>query len=106
MIWLPRRPSGLIEPLERTLGGGGGGLGLVFAVMLAAIGVVPRPAAAASTYYVAPTGSDGASGVMAAPFATIAHAQAVAAPGDTVYFRGGTHVYTSGTPRAAAVPPP
>ncbi|WP_240982139.1 right-handed parallel beta-helix repeat-containing protein [Streptomyces sp. S3(2020)] len=51
-------------------------------------------AAAATDYYVAPGGDDGAAGTQAAPWATIAHAQAVAQPGDTVYFRGGTYRYT------------
>lgn len=51
-------------------------------------------AAAPHTYYVAPGGSDSAAGTQAAPWATFAHAQAVAQPGDTVYFRGGTYTYT------------
>ncbi|MFG2471819.1 right-handed parallel beta-helix repeat-containing protein [Streptomyces canus] len=50
--------------------------------------------AAAATYYVAPGGNDSAVGTQSAPWATIAHAQAVAQPGDTVYFRGGTYRYT------------
>ncbi|MFE9449724.1 right-handed parallel beta-helix repeat-containing protein [Streptomyces sp. NPDC006739] len=45
-------------------------------------------------YYVAPTGSDGAAGTEAAPWASIAHAQSVAQAGDTVYVRGGTYSYT------------
>jgi hypothetical protein len=55
------------------------------------------PAGAATAYYVSPTGSDSAAGTLAAPWATIAHAQSVAAAGDTVYFRGGTYAYTKGT---------
>jgi len=51
-------------------------------------------AAAAAAYYVAPGGNDSAAGTQSAPWATIAHAQAVAQPGDTVYFRGGTYRYT------------
>jgi hypothetical protein len=51
-------------------------------------------AAAARTFYVAPGGSDSAAGTQAAPWASIAHAQSVAQPGDTVYFRGGTYSYT------------
>jgi hypothetical protein len=51
----------------------------------------------AATYYVAPNGSDTAAGSQAAPFASWAHAQSVAAPGDTVYFRGGTYLYTDAT---------
>ncbi|MGO9833300.1 MAG: right-handed parallel beta-helix repeat-containing protein [Polyangiaceae bacterium] len=53
--------------------------------------------ARAATYYVAPTGSDSAAGSEAAPFASWAHAQTAAVPGDTVYFRGGTYKYTDAT---------
>src|SRR5262245_19906877 len=53
--------------------------------------------AKAATYYVAPGGSDSAAGSQAAPLATIARAQAVAAAGDTVYFRAGTYGYSAGT---------
>jgi hypothetical protein len=53
--------------------------------------------ARAATYYVAPSGSDTAAGSEAAPWATMAHAQSVAAAGDTVYFRAGTYSYTAGT---------
>jgi hypothetical protein len=52
--------------------------------------------AAAATYYVAPNGDDSAAGTLAAPWKSIARAQAAAVPGDTVYFRGGAYVYTSG----------
>ena len=51
-------------------------------------------AATARVYYVAPGGSDSATGTQAAPWASFAHAQAVVQPGDTVYFRGGTYAYT------------
>ncbi|MFL5997225.1 MAG: right-handed parallel beta-helix repeat-containing protein [Streptomyces sp.] len=51
-------------------------------------------ASSAAAYYVSPNGSDSAAGTQAAPWASIAHAQAVAQPGDTVYFRGGTYRYT------------
>jgi hypothetical protein len=53
--------------------------------------------AKAATYYVAPTGTDAAAGTEAAPFASWARAQRAAAPGDTVYFRGGTYKYTDAT---------
>ena len=59
--------------------------------------LAPRGAQAASTYYVAPGGSDSAAGSQAAPWATIAHAQSVAAAGDTIYFRAGTYSYAAGT---------
>ncbi|MEV1005669.1 carbohydrate-binding protein [Nonomuraea sp. NPDC050202] len=51
-------------------------------------------AAAGAVYYVAPNGSDSAAGTQAAPWASIARAQAAAQPGDTVYVRGGTYVFT------------
>ena len=57
----------------------------------------PLTARAASTYYVATNGNDSAAGTMAAPFASWARAQTAAAPGDTVYFRGGTYKYTDAT---------
>ena len=68
------------------------GLGVALAILCA-----PLVASAASTYYVAPTGSDGAAGTMAAPWATVGHAQEMAAAGDTIYIRGGQYTYTKGT---------
>jgi hypothetical protein len=69
-------------------------LGVPAAVLVLLL--APTPAGAA-TYYVAPTGSDSAAGSEAAPFASWARAQTMAAPGDTVYFRGGTYKYTGAT---------
>lgn len=51
----------------------------------------PSVAFAANAWYVSPTGSDTNAGTQAAPFKSIAKAQAVAASGDTVYLRGGTY---------------
>jgi hypothetical protein len=51
-------------------------------------------ATSAKTYYVAASGSDSAAGTKSAPWKSFAHAQSVARPGDTVYFRGGTYTYT------------
>ena len=53
----------------------------------------------AATYYVAPNGSDtnAGAGTEVAPFASWARAQTAAAPGDTVYFRGGVYRYTDAT---------
>jgi MYXO-CTERM domain-containing protein len=51
----------------------------------------------AGTFYVAPTGNDGALGSQTAPWASMAHAQAAIAPGDTVYFKGGTYAFTAGS---------
>jgi hypothetical protein len=77
-----RRASALIAAL--TIG--------PFAVI--AVSATVSTAAAGQTYYVAPNGSDSAAGSQAAPWASIARAQAVAQAGDTVYFRGGTYAYT------------
>lgn len=49
----------------------------------------------AATYYVAPAGDDGNPGTVGAPWKSIARAQTAAAPGDTIYFRGGNYVYTA-----------
>lgn len=65
------------------------------AVLLTGLAAVGN--AAGNVYYVAPGGSDAAAGTQAAPWASIAHAQAVAGAGDTVYFRGGTYTFTHGT---------
>lgn len=48
----------------------------------------------AAEWYLAPGGDDGHSGAPAAPFATLQRAQAAAAPGDTVWIRGGTYRMT------------
>jgi len=64
---------------------------------LATATLVPLGAQAATTYYVAPTGSDSAAGTEAAPFASMAKGQSVAAAGDTVLFKGGTYSYDKGT---------
>ncbi|MGA5207405.1 right-handed parallel beta-helix repeat-containing protein [Streptomyces variegatus] len=72
---------------------------LLSVVTASSVAMAPGPAsasavAAGNTYYVAPNGNDGAAGTQAAPWASIARAQAVAKAGDTVYFRGGTYAYT------------
>ncbi len=49
----------------------------------------------AKVYYVAPAGDDSAEGTLKKPFATFGHAQKLAEPGDTVFFRQGIyHVKT------------
>lgn len=69
---------------------------VIVAAMVAplALVVATTHAAAAQIYYVAPNGSDTATGTQAAPWASIARAQTAAQPGDTVYLRGGTYTYT------------
>jgi len=44
-----------------------------------------------SAWYVSTTGSDSATGSLAAPFQTIGHAAAIAQPGDSVLVRAGTY---------------
>jgi hypothetical protein len=56
----------------------------------------------ASTYYVAPGGSDSAAGTLAAPWKSLARAQTTAVAGDTVYLRGGTYTVTSGVNACAS----
>ncbi|MEO5769727.1 MAG: MYXO-CTERM sorting domain-containing protein, partial [Polyangia bacterium] len=51
----------------------------------------------AATYYVAPTGNNSNPGTIDQPFATMARGQQAAAAGDTVYLRGGTYKFVSGT---------
>ena len=53
--------------------------------------------ALAKDIYVAPAGKDDNAGTMDAPFATVAKAQSVASPGDTVFLRDGTYAFTSST---------
>jgi hypothetical protein len=67
---------------------------LTLTTVLIAGSAAASSAATGHVYYVATGGSDSAAGTQAAPWATIAHAQSVAQPGDTVYFRGGTYTYT------------
>ncbi len=46
---------------------------------------------AGASWYVAPTGNDEQPGTLEQPFATVTRAQQAAAPGDTVFLRGGTY---------------
>jgi parallel beta-helix repeat protein len=77
----------------------GGAVTIVALVSLGSIGALPSaqaagggPAtAAASVYVVSPSGSDDNPGSLGAPFATIAKAAEVVAPGDTVMLRGGIY---------------
>src|SRR3954449_258081 len=48
--------------------------------------------AGAAEFFVSPTGSDNDPGTLERPFATVQRAQEAAAPGDTVFLRGGTYV--------------
>ncbi len=63
----------------------------VFAVL-----ALPAPAAAAALY-VSPTGADDAAGTEAAPLASMAKAQQLVQPGDTVFFRAGSYAFGAGT---------
>ncbi|MGS2648275.1 right-handed parallel beta-helix repeat-containing protein [Streptosporangium sp. G12] len=77
------------------------------AILVMVAVIVPGTTAAsgattAAVYYVAPNGSDSAAGTQAAPWASIARAQAAAQPGDTVYLRGGTYAYTRANSNCAS----
>jgi hypothetical protein len=63
--------------------------------MLALLPLTVVQVFSAAQIYVSPTGSDSAAGTFAQPFRTIPHAVSVAVAGDTIYVRGGTHVYTT-----------
>lgn len=76
--------------------------GLGGAALLAAGPASGVHAATATTYYVAPTGSDSAAGTLNAPWASLARAQSAAVAGDTVYLRGGTYRYTAATTACAS----
>lgn len=74
---------------------------LISAITASPLAIIATPAFADSgfagnTFYVAPGGNDNAAGTQAAPWASIARAQTVATAGDTVLFRGGNYVFTSG----------
>jgi hypothetical protein len=66
---------------------------VVAVVAAAALGVplMASPALAAVTFYVAPGGSDGNAGTLAAPFATIQKAVGLVPAGGTIAVRGGTY---------------
>jgi PKD repeat protein len=54
-------------------------------------GSVAAGSASAATLYVATNGSDSNSGLQSSPVATVGRAFALAAPGDTIYLRGGRY---------------
>lgn len=74
-----------------------------FRLALAALAMAATGAVSAATWYVAPNGNDSGAGTLAAPWKTFAKAQAMAAAGDTVYFRGGAWVYTAGLNACASM---
>jgi MYXO-CTERM domain-containing protein len=76
-----------LNPLERSK--------VIAAPLLAALSV-PSLAAAADLY-VSPTGSDSAAGTEAAPLSSLARAQELVQPGDTVFLRAGTYAFSAGT---------
>ena len=61
------------------------------ALVLLMLAVVPVRAQTA--YYVAPDGDDDNPGTIAEPRASVTVAQVYAAPGDTIYMRGGTYAF-------------
>ena len=82
------------EQREQSPGGfrkarriGGSLLGVPIFLLLVVLGSSAR----ATTYAVSPTGSDGASGLLSAPWKTIGHAMSVVAADDTVNITAGTY---------------
>jgi hypothetical protein len=69
--------------------------------VVAAIAIYGAPAHA-DDYYVAPDGDDDAPGSLEQPFGTVERAQEAAAPGDTVFLRGGVYAF-SGTQASVGV---
>jgi hypothetical protein len=49
----------------------------------------------AAEYFVDPNGSDSTAGTISAPYKTITKAYSVVSAGDTIYVRGGTHIYST-----------
>jgi len=79
-----------------------------FAVLFLAIGFLalgPAPAIAA-TYYVALDGDDGNPGTFDKPWKTVDIAVDRLEPGETSYFRGGTHTEAHGFDPESKVPTP
>ena len=71
--------------------------GILRALILLSLFIFAPILASAATYYIAPSGSNSNPGTQAQPFATLQKAHDVAVAGDTIYLRGGTHLYPSMT---------
>ena len=67
-------------------------LTVALALILAAV-----RAASAAEFYVHPEGNDAHPGTLAQPFASVTRAQEAAAPGDTVWLRGGVSAFSGTT---------
>ncbi|MEW6128939.1 MAG: PKD domain-containing protein [Acidobacteriota bacterium] len=67
---------------------------LFFAFLTIFFGGVAVQEANAAIWYVSTTGNDANSGSLSAPVATLRKAHELAAPGDTIYLRGGTYTQT------------
>ncbi|MFA6135213.1 MAG: right-handed parallel beta-helix repeat-containing protein [Phycisphaerae bacterium] len=60
-------------------------------------GLLAWQPATAAEFYVHPEGIDAHPGTLAQPFATVTRAQEAVSPGDTVWIRGGTYVFSGTT---------
>jgi hypothetical protein len=65
--------------------------GTLLLVLVSAISTAVPALAAATTYYVSPTGNDSNSGALALPWKTLTHAISAVAAGDTIQARAGTY---------------
>lgn len=63
-------------------------------LLVLVLSLVAGASALAASWYVAPAGDDSGDGSLDKPFATVQRAQMSAAPGDTVFLRGGTYRMT------------
>ncbi len=64
-------------------------------ILCALLAITSAPViSSGAAWYVAPHGSDDATGSIGQPFASIQRGQSAAVPGDTVFIRGGTYRMT------------
>jgi MYXO-CTERM domain-containing protein len=72
-----------------------GGHRSLLVCLFVGLGLLATRKAAATEYYVSPTGSDSNPGTKDSPWGTVQKAADTASAGDTVWFRGGTYAITT-----------